>query len=224
MEKNRREDKLVPTTKSIVVNPEKSDFIDRDIIKKQFYNSFNFTMLPDHKPGNLTLGITSPNKGTGKTMTASNLAVSFALGYRRKTVLVDLNIQNPCLHNIFGTSIRPGLTESYQNGSVFLSRTMLDHLYLLPVGGVRNATFEMNDIIAVRDIITSLKEEFDVVVLDMNSILPVKDFPTMFASQVDGLLVVIDTQKTKYGDVEKMFRHIKKDQTIGFVFNRMDDE
>jgi Mrp family chromosome partitioning ATPase len=219
------EKRIVKSTKSIVVNPEKSKFIDRRVIKKQFYNSFKYSMIyEDRDPVNLTIGVTSPNRGAGKTLTASNLAVSFALGYKKKTVLVDLSMHNPELHNIFGTDLKPGLTESFHNGSVYLSRTKLEKLYLLPAGKRMHSTFDMDNMVAIRDIINSLKQEFEVVILDMNSILPVKDFPTMFANQVDGLLVVVDTRQTKYEDVEKMFRHIKKDQTIGFVLNRIDED
>lgn len=225
MEK-KNESTLTRISKSIVVNPEQSNFIDRRIIKKQFYNSFNYSLMREDQedPVNLTIGVTSPNEQSGKTLTASNLAVSFALGYKKKTVLVDLSVNNPSLHKIFGTNLTPGLTESFQNGSVFLSKTKLDKLYLLPAGKNKYSSFELNNIVAIRDIINSLKKEFDVVILDMNTILPIRDFPTMFASQVDGLLVVIDTKQTKYQDVEKMFRHIKKDQTIGFVFNRIEED
>lgn len=59
--------KLVRAAKSIVVNPEQSNYIDQKVIQKQFYNSFNYSMLPeDHDPLNLTIGVTSPNKGSGK--------------------------------------------------------------------------------------------------------------------------------------------------------------
>ncbi len=215
---------LVRTTKSIVVNPRQGNYIDRNVVQRQFYNSFNYLMIhDDSKQVNLTVGVTSPNRKSGKTLIASNLAVSFALGYKKRTVLVDLNIENPDLHKIFGTNIKPGLAESFENDSVFLSQTKLEHLFLLPAGKSRYSSFNLDDIVAIRDIIHSLKKEFDVVILDMNPILPIENFPAAFATQVDGLLVVVDTKQTKYQHIEKMFRYIKKDQTLGFVFNRMED-
>lgn len=223
MDKHNSND-LIPTTRSIVVNPEPGSYIDRDVVQKQFYNSFNYSMIhEDGKPVNLTLGVTSPNRRSGKTLIASNLAVSFALGYKKKTVLVDLNMENPDLHKVFGTNIKPGLADSFENGSVFLSQTKLDQLFLLPAGQSKYASFSLDDVVAIRDIIYCLQEEFEVVILDMNSILPIENFPVVFANQVDGLMVVVDTKQTKYQDIEKMFRHVKRDQTIGFVFNRMED-
>ncbi|MBD3615424.1 MAG: CpsD/CapB family tyrosine-protein kinase [Gracilimonas sp.] len=226
MDPNNKKEKgtgLVPVAKSIVVNSDQGGLISRDIVKKQVYNALNYTMLPEqYQNMDLTIGVTSPGKGEGKTMTASNLAVSFALAYKKKTVLVDMNMENPNLHKVFGTDLAPGLVESFENGSVFLSRTRLDQLYLLPAGRHQNFNMDLENITVLRDIIYSLKQEFQIVILDMNSIFPVDDFPAVFANEVDGLLVVIDTKKTKYAEVEKIFRHINKDQTMGFVFNRVD--
>lgn len=222
-ENSKKKNKLTQTAKSIVVNPTQSDYIDKSVVKKQYYNSFNYSMLPDqYQKIDLTVGVTSANRGEGKTVTASNLAVSFALAYKRNTVLVDLNMKNPNLHNVFGTNLKPGLVESFQNGSVYLSQTKLEQLYLLPAGMYKDRTLEVEDIVSIRDIIYSLKQEFEIVILDMNSIFPIDDFPAVFANEVDGLLVVVDTQKTKYADIEKIFRHINKNQTMGFVLNRVD--
>lgn len=220
---DKTENQLVPSAKSIVVKPAQSNYIDKSMVNRKFYNAFNYSMLPDqYQKINLTVGVTSPNKGEGKTITASNLAVSLALAYKKKTVLVDLNLQNPSLHSIFGTDLKPGLVESFNNGSVYLSQTKLDQLYLLSAGEYENFSLDMNDVVSIRDIIYSLQQEFEFVILDMNSIFPIEDFPAIFAKEFDGLLVVIDTESTKYGDVEKIFRHINKNQTMGFVFNKVE--
>lgn len=228
-EENKKKKKAIPNklasiTKSIVVDPQKSSFIDQSIVKKKYCNALNCSILPDkYKKIQLTVGVTSPNKGEGKTLTAANLAVSFAMAYKKKTVLVDLNMENPCLHEIFGTKLNPGLVESFQNGSVFLSRTWLDQLYLLPAGKYHNYSLGLDSVVQIRDILYTLRKEFEVIILDMNSVFPIDNFPAVCVNEVDGLMVVIDTQKTKYADVEKMFKHIKRDQTLGFVFNNVDD-
>lgn len=210
--------------KTIKVDPKQSDYIDRGIIQKQFYNSFNYSMLPDEfKDMKLTIGVSSPNSGEGKTVVASNLAVSFALAYQKKTVLVDLNTKNPEIHKIFGTNRKPGLIESFQNGSVFLSQTKLDQLYVLPAGKEQNFSIGLNDITSIRSILNSLRNEFDIVILDMTSVLPIEDFPAVFTNEVDGMLMVIDSKSTKYKDVEKVFRHINRNQMMGFVFNKVDE-
>lgn len=224
-QEEKTNNKLTKTAKSIVVNPERSNYLDRGIIQKRFYNAFNYSMLPDqYQKIDLTIGVTSPNKKEGKTVTAANLGVSFALAHKKKTVLVDLNMKNPSLHTVFGTNLRPGLVESFHNGSVFLSQTKLDQLYLLPAGRYKDFSLELENFVGIRDIIYSLRQEFEVIILDMSPVFPIDDFPAVLANQTDGLLVVVDTEKTKYADVKKIFRYINKNQTIGFVLNKVDEE
>lgn len=215
---------LVESQKSIVVSESQSNYIDRSVVNREFYNAFNYSMLPDqYQEINLTVGVTSPNKGEGKTLTASNLAVSLALAYKKRTALIDMNLQDPELHSIFGTNLKPGLVESFQNGSIYLSQTKLDNLYLLPAGEYHDFSLDMNDVVDIRSVIYSLQQEFEFVVLDMNSIFPIEEFPAIFAKEFDGLLVVIDTDSTKYSDVEKIFHHINEKQTMGFVFNNVEE-
>lgn len=224
-QEEKTNNKLTKTAKSIVVNPERSNYLDQGIIQKRFYNAFNYSMLPDqYQKIDLTIGVTSPNKKEGKTVTAANLGVSFALAHKKKTVLVDLNMKNPSLHTVFGTNLRPGLVESFHNGSVFLSQTKLDQLYLLPAGRYKDFSLELENFVGIRDIIYSLRQEFEVIILDMSPVFPIDDFPAVLANQTDGLLVVVDTEKTKYADVKKIFRYINKNQTIGFVLNKVDEE
>lgn len=216
--------KLARTVKDIVVKPQRSTYANPSIINREFYNSFNFSRLPGkYKHLNLTLGITSPNKGEGKTLVASNLAASFALGYKRKTVLVDLNIQNPCIHEVFGASLSPGVTDSFQNGDINLVQTKFEQLFVFPAGNGRTHPLDLHDVIPIRDVIYTLEQKFEFVIVDMGSILNA-DFPSLFANEVDGLLAVIDSQNTKNKDVKKMYRYVNEKQILGYIFNRMDDK
>ncbi|PWL36264.1 MAG: exopolysaccharide biosynthesis protein [Marivita sp. XM-24bin2] len=50
------------------------------------------------------VAITSPTKDCGKTFTAANLAVSLSRHETCRTVLLDLDMRSPSLHNVFGVS------------------------------------------------------------------------------------------------------------------------
>src|SRR6266850_1614466 len=103
--------------KPIVYNSAKAVDIDEETVAFEFYNCFNYSLLPKRKHDvRLTMGITSANRGEGKTLVSSNLAVSLTRGYQKKTVLVDLNIQRPRLHEVFGTPLAPGLMDALHNG------------------------------------------------------------------------------------------------------------
>lgn len=210
---------------SVVMSSEPGTSINRKIVREEIYNALNYARLPDeYQNVKLIVGVTSAERGDGKTVTAANLAVSFALGYNKRTVLVDLNMENPFLHEVFGVNQHPGLVESFDNGSIFLSQTQIDQLYLLPSGDESNFSLGLDKILGIRQILQSLIHDFDIVVVDMNSLFPIRDFPMVLANEFDGLLLVINTQKTKYSSIERIFRHINTNQALGFVFNNVDDD
>src|SRR5258706_13680611 len=130
-------DDLIPPPKNIIVNEQRPDQVDNKIVAFDYYNCFNYSLLSEGKQDiNLTVGVTSANPGEGKTLVGSNLSVSLAMGYERETVLVDLNVENPSLHDVFGTTLGPGLVDALQSGSIHVSRTSINHLCVLSAGVV----------------------------------------------------------------------------------------
>ncbi len=222
--KDTSESKLVRLVKSVIVNSDGVGEIDHNIISLRYYNCFNYSLLPKHELDvSVSLGITSPNPAEGKTLVASNLAVALALSYQRKTVLVDLNIHKPRLHEIFGTPLKPGLVEAFNDVAIHVSETRIDHLYLLPAGGDLAHPLGLEQFPFFRDVIYSLTREFSFVVVDMPSV-GIPGFPLLFANQLSGLLVVLNAGRTRREEVDRMFRLLNEAQVYGFVFNRCRDE
>ncbi len=132
---SQSDNKLVRLIKSIVINDEPGKYIDESVIKFKYYNTFNYSFLSkEHENIHLAFGITGTRRGVGKTLVACNLAVSLALGSQKDTVLVDLNVSNPRLHQIFGVPQSPGLAEAFLDGQVHISRTAIDNLSVLTIG------------------------------------------------------------------------------------------
>ena len=236
--------KLVRVLKTIVVNPEIGRHVDDSVIKFQYYNSFNYSFLSRGQENvSMTLGITSPNPGEGKTLVACNLAVSLAMGSRKKTIMVDLNVYNPCLHEIFGTLRGPGLAEALRSSDIHVSQTQIENLSVLTAenftsvqdGQVASAPFSalsaqpilhpllsLDQLAAFRDIIYTLEQEYEFVIVDMPS-LNTHGFPVLYANQLNGLVVVVNTGKTKREEINGVFHQINERQVLGFVFNRFSD-
>ena len=243
---DRENDKLVRLVKSIVVHPDPGRTVDEKVIQYKYYNSFNYSMLSRGQSDvRMTIGITSPREGEGKTLVASNLAVSLALGSQKNTVLVDLNIHSPRLHEIFDVLQFPGLAESLRNGRIHIFRTSIDHLSVMTVGNFGlpkprkhpaasgasphsrpavpdRPTIGLEQLAAFRDIIYSLEQEFEFVIVDMPSITA-GGIPILFANEMNGLLIVVNSGKTRREDLDAMFRQISERQVLGFVFNRFKD-
>jgi Mrp family chromosome partitioning ATPase len=237
--------KLVRVLRTVVVGEERGKYIDERTVRFKYYNAFNYSLLSRNSGEvNLTLGITSPNRGEGKTLIACNLAVSLAMGSQKKTCLVDLNVHSPQLHRIFGVPQTPGLLDALRDTTIHLSPTAIDHLTIL-TSGVPSAGQDprpqdtplpvkhtdatptpflgLEQLTAFRDILYSLEQLYDFIIVDMPAISH-HGVPVLFANQLNGLLVVVDTLRTKKEDLDSMFRSINKNQVLGFVYNRYKDD
>jgi protein-tyrosine kinase len=232
---------LVRLLKPVIIGPKQGNYVDPKVVSPRFYNSFHYSALSKGHAGvNLAVGITSSNPGEGKTLVASNLAVSFAVANERETILVDLNIASPRLHDIFGTDISPGLMDALNDATIQVIQTSIGHLCVLPAGDKRGSSVvaegiasredersnaahkyavEMGQVAAFRDVIYSLKEEFEFVIVDMPAIREPL-FSPLLTHQMDGMIVVVNANKTKLEDIESIFQVVDQSQVLGFVFNR----
>jgi Mrp family chromosome partitioning ATPase len=239
------ENNLVRLIKPVLIADDPPGLLDDAMVSAEFYNRFTYSVLSERASSvKLTVGVTSANPGEGKTLVASNLAVSLAVANRRDTVLVDLSVLRPRLHSVFGTPIGPGLMEAIAGGSIKVWKTKIDHLHVLPSGvpgqfetqSERKVPPELSQlynnelpslglekVVAFRDIVYSLREHYEFVIIDM-PVLTEPRVPVILTHQMDGLLVVVDATRTKHRDVEKMFRQLNTDQILGFVFNKTSDE
>ena len=174
------DDKVVVQENSnlpVYVSSETASEVSDTIVSHKYYNSFNFSKLSTQFGHlNLAIGITSANKQEGKTLVASNMAVSIARGYQRRTLLVDMNFENPQLHKIFGVDVEPGLAEAIEFKNLRVFPTTIKNLYVMPVGDIEAFKPGIEHTLVLRDILNSLKSEFDFVIIDMGSILPIKNF------------------------------------------------
>ncbi|MBI5021925.1 MAG: CpsD/CapB family tyrosine-protein kinase [Ignavibacteriales bacterium] len=242
-ESHEKNEKIIRLIKTVVTNPETGKFIDESVIKYKYYNSFNYFLLSrDNQNVNLTLGITSAKLGEGKTLISCNMAVSFAMGSQKKTILVDLNVANPNLHRIFGVPLAPGLTEGLISSEINVSRTMIENLDVLTAGSTiiphenlfannsihedtspvsSRAMLGLDQLAAFRDLIYSLEQHYELIIVDMPAINSVC-VPTLFANQLHGLVVVVHSGKTKKEEVDAIFQRINERQVLGFVLNRFD--
>ena len=232
---------VVRLQKTVVFSDHIGKKIDASVVNHQFYDHFKYSLLPkEHSHGKLTIGITSPNQGEGKTLVAANLAASLAMANQRETLLIDLNIRRPKLHDIFGTPLSPGLLESFYQPSITVAKTRIDHLHVLSAGSATDNALESMRVSSVktsgsaarpsvgleqlpefRNVLFSLERKYELVIVDLPSITE-SSIPTLFTSQLGGVIVVVNAGRTKERDLERLIATLNESQVIGFVFNRVD--
>ena len=152
--------------------------------------------------------ITSTIPQEGKTTIIANLAIAIAqLG--KKILLIDADWRRPSLHDVFGIERTPGITDVLIDASSkseairsatdllfgtlklegFLDMPGIDHLQLLPAG-MRPPT--PSELLASREmthLLDELREEYDVILVDLPPVLPVTD-AVVLGPQTDGVLLV----------------------------------
>jgi succinoglycan biosynthesis transport protein ExoP len=168
------------------------------------------------------LVVTSASPGAGATTLAANLAVAMAGGGRR-VLLVDANLRAPRLHQLFGVPIEPGFVDVLAGDRTAAEAAPAlqgGSLRVLVAGRAHAGSVEQLTGQRMRDLLTDLREGFDVVVLDTGSVRHVAD--TLFlAADADAVLLVgrdSATTKDHLQQAADALRHVRA-PLVGIVLN-----
>jgi capsular exopolysaccharide synthesis family protein len=116
----------------------------------------------------VALTLTSPGPNDGKSLVASNLALSFAEGGWR-TVLVDGDLRRGQLNTTFDLPQSPGLVEYLEGTSLLgevLYQTSHENLTLLPCGTRHRRGPELLSTPRMQDLMAALGRDFDAIIVD----------------------------------------------------------
>ena len=143
------------------------------------------------------LTISSPGPGEGKSLIASNLALSFAeAGYR--TLLIDGDIRRGELHAMFAVNRRPGLID-YLVGSTSLPsvtrHTAHDNLTLIPCGSRRHRGPELLWSPVMSRLISEMRDRYDAIIVDSPPLAAGVD-PFVLGTATGNMLLVLRTGET----------------------------
>jgi polysaccharide biosynthesis transport protein len=161
-----------------------------------------------------SLLVTSPAPSEGKSVSTSNLAIALAQSGRR-VVAVDADLHRPRLHKLFGLSNSEGLTSALLEESPVLDNllqaTSVPGLRVLTSGPLPPNPSELLESPRMRDLMASLAEQVDMVLLDSPPIVILAD-ATVLSTLADGVLLVLDAGRTRR-DVAK--RSVETLQGVG---------
>ena len=156
------------TKADIVVHENRNDQMEE--IFRSMRTNLQFILKQNEK----VIMFTSSISGEGKTFCAANLAVSFAL-LGKKVVLVGLDIRRPRLNHLFELNDRThGITNLLTRSNITMSDIdeqilpsgVNDSLDLLLAGPIPPNPTELISRTALDDVINSLKEKYDYVIID----------------------------------------------------------
>lgn len=181
-----------------------------------------------------SVAVISSQPGDGKTLTAANLAVSYALA-GMKVVLVSGDLRNPALDKLFDVEGDVGFADLLAkpvelDGSVarvetdevldVLQYTIVRNLRILPAGTTAQWPSELLAGKRAGQVMAVLHELSDIVVVDSPPLL-VAD-PEIIGGLVDGLLLVVSVNRTRVRRLRRASARLSgtRLRLVGLVVNR----
>ena len=166
--------------------------------------------------------ITSSLPGEGKTTTAVNLALALAEG-GEKVVLVEGDLRRPKISEYMRVESAVGLT-TVLIGKIPLADAIqasaTDGLAILTSGSTPPNPAELLKSSSMATVIASLRESYDIVLIDAPPLLPVTD-GALLAAQADGALLVVRHGKTTTDQVGLAVDRLEAvgATPVGVIFN-----
>jgi capsular exopolysaccharide synthesis family protein len=139
-----------------------------------------------------TLLVTSSSPSEGKSLTASNLAVTMAQTGTR-TLLVDADFRKPFVHKLFGLTIESGCSNVLVGTAELddvIRKTDVPNLEVITCGHIPPNPAELLGSENMKKLIAELKSRYERVIFDSPPISLVTD-PVIISTAVDEVLLVL---------------------------------
>ena len=169
------------------------------------------------------IGLTSANRGEGKSTTAINLAYVLAESGKR-VLLIDGDMRVPSIAKKMELQSAPGLSNLLMEQesldlSVFRS-TILDNWYVVPSGELPPNPSELLGSRRMENLLRALAEKFDYIVVDLPPVNLVSD-ALAISKFITGMIVVVKEDHTEKRELEQCYRQLSLTnvKVLGCVMN-----
>jgi len=174
------------------------------------------------EPRPRTLLVTSSVPNDGKSLTATNLAITLAMGGAR-VLLVDADLRKGTLQRRFEIEAESGFSEMFLQGTDWrqlVKATSVDHLFLMPRGANSQRSSEFFIGPVMDKFLKESAQAYEYVVIDTAPVMAADDV-TSLAPRVDGVIFVVRAEKTsaRVAHAALNMLYQRKANVLGLVFN-----
>ncbi|HEX5758298.1 MAG TPA: CpsD/CapB family tyrosine-protein kinase [Thermoanaerobaculia bacterium] len=168
------------------------------------------------------LTVTSPEQGSGKTLTCLNLALALARGEERRVLLAEGDLWRPQLHNYLepsppvGRGLLQVLERRLELGEAVMrvAGTTLDVL----VAGVEEVAGDVMSGRRMSEVLSEMRGAYEVVIIDSPPIGLLASARSL-ASRADGVLMVVRSGQSQRKAIERSLSSLSPEKVVGMVFN-----
>ena len=204
-----------------------------DSIEADAYRNVRASLLgvTDKRGPIVTLLVTSPKKGDGKSTTALNLAATCARAGER-TLLLDVDLRRPSLADVFiEADPAPevhGLVDVLRGDMPWqrtVRHTEIPNLDFIPTGDTRDTPIEILGTLELRQLLVGLEHHYDRVILDGPAVLGLADCRVL-GRIVDASLLVVRSGAHHLMTLHRAKAMLEQSHVViaGVVFNGMTDD
>ena len=157
----------------------------------------------------------------GKTLTATNLALTLSHSFDRRVLLLDADLRRPSLHEMFGLPNDHGLVENLRapNSGRLPVHAVSRNLWVLTAGQPTSDPMSILVSDMMKQLLADAMEQFDWVIVDTPPVALIPD-ANLLSGMIDKALLVINACTTPYPLVKRAAAAIGAERILGLILNR----
>ncbi|MBU0995310.1 MAG: CpsD/CapB family tyrosine-protein kinase [Proteobacteria bacterium] len=171
-----------------------------------------------------TLMITSVQQGEGKTITAINMALTFARAFNQTVLLVDSDLKQQSVHQYMNYESEIGLIDYLLDDRPVQELIVwpgIDKLTIMSGGRMIQDSTELLNSQKMKVLVEQMKERYQdrYILFDVPPIIGRAD-ALAFAAVVDCILIVVQAYRTPKNKIKEALDLMPGEKLLGFVLNR----
>ena len=217
----KKKDKLKKQTKNIELLNNDTPFGVRESYLSICTNMM-FSVDRDGNPSKVFV-ITSSVPGEGKSTTAANLAIGFAM-FGKKVLLIDIDLRKPTQHKIWGFQAEGGMSNLLSGVNDCLVHKVIDlPISIIGAGNIPPNPSELILSSRFSKIINFLRGKYDYILIDATPMNIVSD-ARLILENADSVALVVRSEYTDCRALEHALETIEQSNAkcCGFILNDVD--
>ncbi len=170
-----------------------------------------------------TIMVTSVQPGEGKTLTAINLALTFAREHQQTVLLIDCDLKKQDIRRYLDISNQKGLVDYLEHNLPLKDCIIwpgIEKLSLISGGHTVSDSTELLGSPKMKSLLDEMKNRYEdrYIIMDVPAVLDGAD-AMVLAPLVDGIIMVVEKGATPLSDIKKAVDLLPQDKFLGFVMN-----